>query len=293
MFRGVHDIPFDRDVASTTLPWIIAVMVFLATLALAGALLLSAMIDRWSSNLSGTMTVQVPAAASAEESDQRVRRIVAILREAAGVERVRVLSAAETLALVEPWIGRPSPGLDLPLPRVINVGLTPGVAFDIAGLRQKLAAAVPGTTAEEHQKWLNEAIGVVRWAWRLAVVVVLLIVLAAATTIVFATRTSLRIHRNVTEVLHLIGARDQYIANQFQRHAFRLGLLGGLVGGGGAALTLIGMERLTDGLDTVQGLRINLAAWHWIVIATVPLCAAFLAAMAARYTVLRGLAKMA
>lgn len=292
LFRRPTDIPLDRDPAARTLPWIIAVMAFLATIALAGALLLNNVIVRWSNSLSGTLTIQVPAAAGAEETDARIKRIVALLRDEKAVARVRVLSPAESSALVEPWLGRGAAAIGLPLPRLIDVGLAEDARVDLAELRRKVDQAAPGASVEEHQKWLDEMIGVIRWGWRLALVVVVLIFFAAAMTIVFAMRTSLRIHRAVADVLHLIGARDQYIAEQFQRHAFRLGLLGGVIGTGFAGLVLIGLERILAKVETLQAMHLELPVWAWAVLALVPPAAAALAAMAARYTVLRGLARM-
>jgi cell division transport system permease protein len=290
--RQPTDIPLDRDPAARTLPWIIAVMAFLATIALAGVILLNGVIVRWSNSLSGTLTIQIPAAASGDETEARIKRVVALLREQAGVLRVRVLSAGEASALVEPWLGRGAAAIGLPLPRLVDVGVADDARIDMADLRKRIEAAAPGTTVEEHQKWLDEMIGVIRWGWRLALVVVVLIFFAAAMTIVFAMRTSLRIHRNVTDVLHLIGARDQYIAEQFQRHAFRLGLLGGLIGAGFAALVIIGLERVLAKVETLHAMHLQLPLWAWAVLALVPPAAALLAAMAARYTVLRGLARM-
>jgi cell division transport system permease protein len=290
--RQPTDIPLDRDPAARTLPWIIAVMAFLATIALAGVILLNGVIVRWSNSLSGTLTIQIPAAASGDETEARIKRVVALLREQAGVLRVRVLSAGEASALVEPWLGRGAAAIGLPLPRLVDVGVADDARIDMADLRKRIEAAAPGATVEEHQKWLDEMIGVIRWGWRLALVVVVLIFFAAAMTIVFAMRTSLRIHRNVTDVLHLIGARDQYIAEQFQRHAFRLGLLGGLIGAGFAALVIIGLERVLAKVETLHAMHLQLPLWAWAVLALVPPAAALLAAMAARYTVLRGLARM-
>lgn len=292
LFRRPTDIPLDRDPAARTLPWIIAVMAFLATIALAGALLLNNVIVRWSHSLSGTLTIQVPSAAGAAETEARIKRILALLRDEKAVTRVRVLSEGESSALVEPWLGRGAAAIGLPLPRLVDVGLAEDARIDLAALRRKVGEAAPGATVEEHQKWLDEMIGVIRWGWRLALVVVVLIFFAAAMTIVFAMRTSLRIHRAVTDVLHLIGARDQYIAEQFQRHAFRLGLLGGAIGTGFAALVLIGLERILAKVETLQAMHLELPVWSWAVLALVPPAAALLAAAAARYTVLRGLARM-
>src|SRR5262249_22629400 len=179
-------------------------------------------IVRWSNSLSGTLTIQIPAASGAEETEARIKRVVTLLREQQGIVRVRVLSAGESSALVEPWLGRGAAAIGLAWPRLIDVGLAEGARVDLPDLRKRVEAEAPGATLEEHQKWLDEMIGVIRWGWRLALVVVALIFFAAALTIVLAMRTSLRIHRNVTHVLHTIGARDPYIPAQVQRHPLRL-----------------------------------------------------------------------
>jgi cell division transport system permease protein len=43
-------------------------------------------------------------------------------------------------------------------------------------------------------------------------------------------------NRPIVEVLHFVGAGDRYIANRFFRHFLRLGLQGGIIGGGAAML---------------------------------------------------------
>jgi cell division transport system permease protein len=292
LLRRSTDIPLDRDPAARTLPWIIAVMAFLATLALAGAFLLNGVIVRWSSSLTGTLTIQIPTLDGGGKTEDSIKRVVDLLHATTGIARVRVLTTAESSALVEPWLGHDAAAIGLPLPRLIDVGLAEDAHVDIAALRGRIEAAAPGASVEQHQKWLDEMIGAIRWGWRLALAIVVLIFFAAAMTIVFAMRTSLRIHRSVTDVLHLIGARDQYIAEQFQRHSFRLGLVGGLAGAGIAALVVIGIERVLSKVESLQAMRLALPVWAWLILAAVPLAAATLAAIAARYTVLRGLAKM-
>ena len=56
MFRQRLDIPLNRDSSVRFLPWIIALMVYLAGLALAGTLVLNAALQRWDRSLSGTLT---------------------------------------------------------------------------------------------------------------------------------------------------------------------------------------------------------------------------------------------
>jgi len=50
----------------------------------------------------------------------------------------------------------------------------------------------------------------------------------------------------VIEVLHLIGAKDNFIATHFQRHFLNLGLKGGLLGGGTAIALLAVADLASD-----------------------------------------------
>jgi cell division transport system permease protein len=121
----------------------------------------------------------------------------------------------------------------------------------------------------------------------------LLVGLAAIITVVFVTRTGLEIHRQVIELLHLMGAQDRYIAREFQRHALRLGLRGGLFGFALAAAALAGLAWLARGSNAALLPDLDLAPLDWAWLALLPLAAAVTAMWTARLTVLRTLVRLA
>ena len=57
--------------------------------------------------------------------------------------------------------------------------------------------------------------------------IVALIGLTAIAAIIFATRSGLAVHGAIINLLHVMGARDSYIACQFQMQAMMLGIRGG------------------------------------------------------------------
>jgi cell division transport system permease protein len=67
---------------------------------------------------------------------------------------------------------------------------------------------------------------------------VLLVFVAAALAVAFATRGAMAGSQDSIEVLHFVGADDDFIAKEFQARFVRLGLEGGLIGGGLAILTV-------------------------------------------------------
>ena len=64
-----------------------------------------------------------------------------------------------------------------------------------------------------------------------------LVIVATIISVSFATRGAMAANRPIVEVLHFVGAGDSYIANRFLRHFLRLGLEGGVIGGG-----IVGIE---------------------------------------------------
>ena len=60
--------------------------------------------------------------------------------------------------------------------------------------------------------------------------IVTLVLIATGLAVVFATRGAMAGNREVVEVLHFVGANDDFIARAFQRRFFRLGLRGGIIG---------------------------------------------------------------
>jgi cell division transport system permease protein len=294
--RRRFDLPTDGDGSGRFLPWIIGLMVYLAALALAGMMALHGAVERWDSALAGTLTVQLPAAAGGE-----LEAALALLRATPGVERAEPLGAAANAALLERWLG---PGLadgELNLPRLIDLRVDPARMIDRAALAGRLAAVAPSARLDDHRVWLDRLFDVALAIELVAAAIVALVAGAAVTSIVFATRTGLAVHHRTVEVLHLIGARDTFIAAQFQWTALLLGLRGGLIGLVPALVTLLGLSHAAGGAawpGTAVGGAISalpsltLAPFQWAILLLLPLAAGMTALATARVTVLRSLARM-
>jgi cell division transport system permease protein len=297
MMRRHLDLPLNRDGSVRFLPWIVALMVYLASLALAGTLVVRDVVTRWDRGLTGTLTVELPAAPAGGRDDGAVELALKVLRTTTGVVRADALDARRTAELLEPWLGSNIDAADLPLPRLIDLRIEPRAGIDLAALGERLAAAVPGAKLDDHRRWLDR---VLRAAFAIEVVaglVVVLVGLAAVLAVIFATRTGLAVHHGIVEVLHLIGARDGYIARQFEWHALRLGIRGGIAGLLLAGLTLVGIAAaagrigaLDDAVPLVPAL--SAPAIEWALLLLLPIAAGLVAMLTARITVLRALRRL-
>lgn len=295
MWGGRADVPFEADASSRILPFIIALMVFLATLAIAATAALNGSITRWNQGLQGKLTVQIEAPLSASEGVEASARVDAaldILLSTPGIEGAAELSRAEIEGLLDPWLGKGNLSPGLPVPTLIDVTLAPGAAPDLADLSRRLAAAVPGAELDDHKLWLGKLVRLARSVQVIAALVVVLISLSAVAVIVFATRADLAAHHDIVEVLHLIGAHDFYIARQFQGQALALGLRGGVLGLVLALATFFAIAELAGELEAPLLPRLELDLTGWIAVGALPLVSALIATLTARVTVVRTLRRI-
>ena len=292
MFSPHSDLLHDKDSLNRFLPWLIAFMVFLMILAMAGMLLLNAITARWDRGISGTLTVQIMPKENPEKNAERLQQVLTILARMPEVASYEALNDDQLMVLLEPWLGITAGAHDLPLPGLVDVELKPDADLDVPAFAKRLAARVPGTSIDDHRVWLERLVSLIETAQGLAALVVVYIILATIGTVVFTTRTGLVIHREAIEVLHLIGAQDSYVARQFAGRALALGLKGGAIGLLLALPTLFGIATLVRKMDSNLLPDFTLTPGHWVVLAGLPLAVAFIAMLTARLTVIKTLSRM-
>lgn len=286
------DLPLDRDQLSRFLPWLIAFMVFLAVLAVAGMLVLNATASKWDRGVRGTMTVQVVPSADAAQDETRLNAVLTVLATSPEIQRYDAMDKSRLIRLLEPWIGAAARSGELPLPRLIDVEIKASARLTAAQLSERLAEKASGIAVDDHRVWLDHLVRLIDTFEALALVVLAFIVLATVGTIVFTTRTGLAVHREAIEVLHLIGAHDTYIARQFARRALGLGLIGGIGGLMLALPTLWGLANLAQTMDDRLLPDIGFGPLHWTMLAALPVLVALIAMSTAKVTVMRTLERM-
>ncbi|MDG2243254.1 MAG: cell division protein [Rhodospirillaceae bacterium] len=289
------DLPWSGDSASRFIPWLVAIMVFLGTLAVSGVAVFDTILSGWSKAVTGTVTVQIPAlpADSEQEANQaRTDRAVKALKDLPSVEGVRVLANTEIDALLAPWLGERAAASDLPLPDLIDVTLVDGSTATIEALRSAVTTVVHDAIIDDHRLWFEHLIDLTEGFRLLTIGVALIVTTALALTIVYATRASLAEFKEVISVLHLTGARDAYVATQFAKRtlsaAFK-GSAGGLVAG---AFALFAIGLLARNVESGFLPDIGLSLGFWVLPPLVSLFAATLATVTAFITVLSTLRSM-
>ncbi len=295
--RWRTDFPLGQDPASRFLPWLLGLIMLLGSIALAIAIALNSSIDHWESGVSGTLTVQIaPMVGTLAETGaitaQRVQAAVELLRDTPGVAGVRPLDQKAMLKLLEPWLGDTELLQDLPLPQLLDVRLSSSESVNLDELAVRLSTTVPGASIDDHRVWLSRLLAIGRVVENLATGIVLTVVMVMAIVVVYATRTSLAIHREVIALLRLFGARDDYIAGQFSRHAFLLTLYGSAGGVLASIPVLLLIGRLAQPLEGGLISMFSFPVWGWFLLASLPLWAALLSMIASRLSIHRELRRL-
>lgn len=289
-----------RSIAGRSLITVIAIMTFLAAIAAGGAQIVAAASSEWKSSVAREATIQIrPRAGRDLEAD--VQRAAALARTAGGVSEAVILTRQESERLLEPWLGR---GLDfgeLPVPRMVVVRLEPAATpAQLAGLAQSLSATLPSASFDDHRQWVRRLATMANAVVGVGIAFVVLVLIATGLAVVFATRGAVAANKDIVEVLHFIGAEDQYIGREFGRHFLRLGLQGGAAGAGIAVLALwlsgllSGQFQTTTGgeqIDTLFG-GFALGPWGFTVIIAIAALVAALTMLVSWLTVMRHLARL-
>jgi cell division transport system permease protein len=236
--RNAPLVPVD-SAGGQALAAVIAILTFLAALCAGGAELVAASSAQWRSEIAREVTIQIRPNAQ-RSIDQDVERAVALARQAPGVEAAQAFTKEESERLLEPWLGTGLDFNDLPVPRLIVIKIREGAKPDFSTLRQSLQRDVPGATLDDHALWVSRLSTMANTIIGVGVFLVSLVLVAAGLAVIFATRGAMASNREVVDVLHFVGANDDFIAKEFQRRFFRLGLRGAAIGAGAAmVLTLI------------------------------------------------------
>lgn len=288
-----YDLPLQQSSGTGFVVLLIGLMSFLAVLATASAFALSAMTDRWSSGLENRATIEIPAnidnekIRSKDEIADITSRLSKSLSNDDAVQTVKIMSDDEIAALVRPWLGDNLVLDKVPLPGLISLTLNKSDKDTIAKLRGKIKIIAPASQLDTHESWLADVLrftGALKFS---ASLLILVIAVTTVTAIAGAVRSRLAVHKKEVELLHLMGASDNYISRQFQRHSLILALKGSAAGLAVGAITLLLIGWLFGKMEINLLPDFSLSRNQILTFGLLPPIMALIAVMTARQTVLR------
>jgi cell division transport system permease protein len=284
------DLPIKKTAAGPFMQWLVMVLVFMAAIAATVHSYTNGLLTHWNKSVVGTLTVQIPPDVTGATDPVQV--VLGALKSHPAVASAKLIPRTKVLELLEPWLGS-GPGVsDLPLPTLIDVQLNDNGPEAGLAVTNAVTTAFPGAVVDDHRVWLSRLTGLAAGVGIVALVLMAMIAVALALTVIFATRASLAEFVHVIEVLHLVGAKDDYIAGQFARRALMQGLIGGAFGLLLYAPTLGVLAWLGARVQHGMLPDVSLPIGHWVTLALLPVVAGTLAMVTAHVTVRSNLRTM-
>ncbi len=291
------ELPLQDDSSNLFLQVMICIAVFLFGVTLAGVLSINSMLSTWNESILGSLTVQIMPVNDANADKAKAETLaqqskaVELLRSKNEIEKVTALNDEQLQKLIQPWLGDGIEVKDLPIPRLIDVKLKQGAEIDFIKLAEELAEAAPMASLDNHKLWLNKLIKFADGLKLLALAVLALVIVVTSGAIFYCTQTSLGLHKYIIEILHLMGAKDTYVAQQYAKRTAFLGFLGGIYGLLLTVPTIFIISGLAQQIEggIISEARLSIA--DWTAILSLPLFSALIAMITAYYTVKKTLEK--
>jgi cell division transport system permease protein len=227
--RAASIVPTET-IAGNALIMVITIMTFLASLSIGAVDVVNTAANSWESQIAREVTIQIKPQGD-RDIDKDVDAALEISRKTKGVSSVRAYSDKEIGELLQPWLGTGFSLENLPTPRLLVLQLDDSTTVNWNDLRQSLSQ-VPTATLDDHRLWLERLRAVGRNFVMIGVGIVGLVMVATVLCVLFATRGAMSGNSDIVDVLHIVGAKDSFIARAFERRFLVFGLKGGALGGG-------------------------------------------------------------
>lgn len=241
---------------------VLAILAFLATLALLG---IKTGIDagaKWTSEFTHTANVQIKPKPG-DDLTALAEKTRTVLLNFQIIRSVEILSPEDAAALMAPWLGDVSLPSDLPVPVPVTLILEPDKSFDTDAIRAALNTAGINANVSAQNPFAGEIKSSLRGLRFLSLLAFTLICLAVFAASVFASRASLATRRTLINLLQHIGATPAFSANRFGCR-FALTSLKASAAGALAALIAMGLVALmtrssVDGIGFLPDVRLGLS----------------------------------
>lgn len=276
------------------LGWIMSSMIYLALLAVLFSTVSTLSFDKWRSATRDLVTIHVPNPTEIIDSDDGVTRLdetLKILRAFPDIESFTVLEKNDIERLINPLVD-----IDILknilLPALIEIRLKRNNFLpDLNNALKNLSTDI---FIESHAELFLPDAKTFSGAKKLFSVIVGLTLFVAMISIIFAVHAGLAVNRETIQVMHLIGAKNGFIARTFQKHVLKVLGFASACGTALAMGTFFILDRLLrvaffgDGeIDILK--QINL--WDWTIFMLVPVSYPLLGIIVAGGSVLTFLGK--
>lgn len=258
----LHNVRDDRFIRH-----FVAMMAFMVLTMLAISIFLLSLSNNWTTDVLASATLELPPAAVED-----LPQIESLLKRTDGLESYTILNKEEVLSLVSPWFGKDSAQLAnaISVPVLITIQFKKNSSPDLKKLLKQAQNISPNISISSHEDWLTPLAKLTDLIEFIAIGALFMLTAALMMAISGAAKGRVIAHKTVIDLLHVLGASDRFIFDQFQLYFLRLMLPGLLQGFALACLSV-------------------LIVWVWLDPASIPSIAPAVASLSWAWSLLIGL----
>ncbi|MEM6811899.1 MAG: FtsX-like permease family protein [Pseudomonadota bacterium] len=293
-----YDLPLEKDKGGRFLMILIGLMTFLMILTLSASFILTAMNKSWSQGIENKATVEIQTTApdgeslSKEDIKAATKRAKDYLNNHPYIESIEVMSDAEIINLISPWLGGENIMDNIPLPGIISINFHEGVVNDPNEIATELQKIGPNIRLDTHQGWLSDILRLTGSVQFAAIMMGLIITLTTVVAVAGSIQSRMAVYKDELELLHLMGASDRYISRQLQRYAFFTALKGSFIGMIVGWLVIVFINLYAGNTDLGLLPNFTLSYFQIVSLLLLPVILSILSMLTSKQTVLRFLRQM-
>ena len=293
-----HEIPAEDSDSPIFMAVLTSIYMYLFIIMLAIFMAINSMASSWKKDITGAITVQITPIEDANKhidtakTQEQLNKVQQFVEQVSGVAEVKVLDDQAIQKLMTPWIGSKVDFSTLPIPQLLDVRLKSDAEINYDEMTRGLKLLTPNASIDNHRLWLNRLIKFVNSLKTIALAILLMVVAICAFSIYYSARASLNINIESIKILHIIGAKDDFIAKQYAYDYAKIGFFASIIGLMFAVpcIILVGRYGVSTGSGLLSGAE--LSKFAWVLIMLTPVFALFYSMLTSYWTVRKTLEKM-
>lgn len=220
-----YDLPIIKDDLARFQFSLTCVMSVLCIWLITGFFVAEDVSTKWMHSLSGKITVQIPTIndngdkISEVTISNNISNLKQILNASSEVSDIRLVDNQRIQKLISPWLGDLAYSENIPAPKILTATLKDASPDLIDKLETNITKALPGITVQNYKNWFADLFKLLETSKFIASIAVLILISIILISIYFAVKARMALLKDDIEILHLMGASEDYISKQFEKQS--------------------------------------------------------------------------
>ena len=180
----------------------------------------------------GSLTIQIPGiyGKTKEYHANQLGKVINLIKENPKISKYNVITDQEAISLLEPWLGKDTLPKDIIIPTIIDLRVKQLKEFNIIQIERKLKKISPYIKILKNFEYIQPNLRTIKTIKIIVFTIISITFLSLVFIIVTSVKTNISLNYSTIEILHLIGARKNYIAKEFIIQNLIMGLSTTMIG---------------------------------------------------------------